>query len=119
MVILPNKQLAEDLKELLNMGPCKPVSTPATQAWSYQAGDQERLDNAAHKVYRTAVGKLLFMAQDRADIKYTTKECARDLAEPTERSMRKVKRIVKYLTGTLDHGTGIKKDDGAWDQLDV
>ncbi len=70
-------------------------------------------------MYRAAVGKLLFMAQDRVDIKYATKEYARDLAGPTGLSMRKVKRIVKYVAGTADHGTGIRKDDGAWDQLDV
>ncbi len=33
--------------------------------------------------------------------------------------MRKVNRIAKYVTGTWDYGTGIRKDEGAWDRLDV
>ena len=61
----------------------------------------------------------MFMAQDRADIKYATKECARELSAPTGLSMRKVKRIVKYVEGTADYGTGIRKDEKAWDQIDV
>ena len=76
-VTVPNKQMLEDLKEVLNMSTCKPVGTPATKAWTYQAGDDEELSAADHSIYRTAVRKLLFMAQDRADIKYATKECAR------------------------------------------
>ena len=119
MVTVPNKQLLEDLKEVLNMSTCKPVGTPATKAWTYQAGDDEELSAADHSIYRTAVGKLLFMAQDRADIKYATKECARELPAPTGLSMRKVKRIVKYVEGTADYGTGIRKDEKAWDQIDV
>ncbi len=61
----------------------------------------------------------MFMAQDRADVKYATKECAREVASPTGLSMRKVKRIVKYVAGTVDNGTGIRKDETAWDQIDV
>ncbi len=77
MVTVPNKQLLEDLKEVLNMSTGKPVGTPATKARTCQAGDNEEPSPADHSIYRTAVGKLLFMAQDRADIKYATKECAR------------------------------------------
>ena len=95
MVTVPNKQLLADLKEVLSMSTCKPVGTQATKAWTYQAGDAEELSAGDHSIYRTAVGKLLFMAQDRADIKYATKECARELSAPTGLSMRKVKRIVK------------------------
>ncbi len=98
--LVPNKRLEEDLKQILNVETCKPVGTPTTKAWSFQAGDQEILDEKACKLYRAAVGKLLFVAQDRADIKHATKECARDLAEPAGLSTRKVKRVVRYLAGT-------------------
>ncbi len=77
LVTLPNKQLLAGLEEVLNMSTCKPLGTPATKAWTYQAGDAEKLSAGDHSIYRTAVGKLLFMAQDRANIKYATKECAR------------------------------------------
>ena len=119
LVTVPNKQLLEDLKKVLNRSTCKPVGTPATKAWTFQTGDDEELTAADHSIYRTAVGKPLFMAQDRADMKYATKECARELAGPTGLSMRKVKLIVKYVAGTADYGTGIRKDEKAWDQIDV
>ena len=114
LVTVPNKQLLEGLKEVLNMSTCKLVSTSATKAWAFQAAT---LRSCRRRT--TALTKLLFMAQDRADIKYATKECARELAAPTGLSMRKVKRIVKYVEGTADYGTGIRKDEKAWDQIDV
>ena len=88
LVTVPNKQLLADLKEVLNMSTCKPVGTPATKAWTYQAGDAEALTAGEHSIYRTADETLLFMERDRADIKYTAKECARELSAPTGLSMR-------------------------------
>ncbi len=73
LVTVPNKQLLADIKEVLNMSTCKPVGNPATKAWTYQAGDAEELSTGDRSIYRTAVGELLVMAQDRADIKYATK----------------------------------------------
>ncbi len=91
LVTVPNKQVLADWNKVLNMSTCTPVGTPATKAWTYQAGDAEALSAGEHSIYRTAVGKLLYMAQDRANIKYATKECARELSAPTGLSMRKVK----------------------------
>ncbi len=68
-----------------------------------------------HSIYRTAVGELLFMAQDRADIKHATKECARELSAFTGLSMLQVKRIVKYAEGTAGYGTCTRKDENACD----
>ena len=67
LVTVPNKQLLEDLKEVLNMSTCKPVSTPATKAWTFQAGDNEELSPADHSTYRTAVCMLLFCPRTPSD----------------------------------------------------
>ncbi len=77
------------MKQIFKIESCKPVSAPATKTWTFQAGDQEILGEKAHKLYRTAVGNLLFVTLERRDIKYTTRECARDLEEPPGLSMRK------------------------------
>ena len=50
-------------------------------------------------MYRTAVGKLLYLCQERADIKYTVKETARKIMCPTESDEMNVKRITRYLKG--------------------
>ena len=52
-----------------------------------------------HKVYRTAVGKLLWLALVRGDIAYATKELSRDVTAPTMQSVAKCKHLLRYLIG--------------------
>ena len=53
-----------------------------------------------HKVYRTAVGKLLWLALVRGDIAYGTKELSRDVTAPTMQSVAKCKHLLRYWIGT-------------------
>ena len=50
-------------------------------------------------VYRTAVGKLFYMCQERADIMYSVKETARKITCSTESDEMNVMRIARYLKG--------------------
>ena len=54
----------------------------------------------AHSVYRTAVGKLLWLALIRGDIAYATKELSRDVTAPTIQSVARLKHLLRYLIGT-------------------
>ena len=64
---------------------------------------QDRLLNRKARdeqdVYRTAVGRLLYICQERADIMYSVKETARKIICPTESDGMNVKRVVRYLKG--------------------
>ena len=57
------------------------------------------LENEKRAVHRTAVGKLLYMCQKRANIMYSVKETARKIISPTERDEMNVKRIARCLKG--------------------
>ena len=48
---------------------------------------------------RTAVGKLLYMCQERADIMYSVKETASKIMCTTGSDEMNVKRIARYLKG--------------------
>eukprot|EP00439_Symbiodinium_sp_Y106_P043240 s572_g5.t1 len=48
----------------------------------------------------TAVGKLLWLALIRGDIAYATKELSRDVTAPTMQSVAKLKQLLRYLIGT-------------------
>ena len=54
------------------------------------------LDNDKRAVYKTAVGKLLYMCQERADITYSERETARKILCPAESDEMNVKRITRY-----------------------
>ena len=58
------------------------------------------LDAAAHKTYRTAVGKLLFIAHQRPDIQFAVNALARQVAAPTTHDDKSLRHLARYLVGT-------------------
>ena len=52
------------------------------------------------QTYGRAVGKLQWLTYTRPDISVATKELARDLQQPTQHSLRKVKHLLRCLRGT-------------------
>ncbi|CAE8634939.1 unnamed protein product [Polarella glacialis] len=63
------------------------------EAWS------RPLSSAGGSAYRSIVARINFLAQDRPDITFASKECCRDMSAPTENSWGKVKHIARYLVG--------------------
>ena len=77
--------------ELYGMKDAKPVATTGTVTINKTVPDTP-LSPEKHKVYRTAVGKLLWLALVRGDIAYATKELRQSVA--------KCKHLLRYLIGT-------------------
>eukprot|EP00972_Heterocapsa_arctica_P068942 10187327-Heterocapsa_arctica.AAC.1 len=60
------------------MGRCKPVLTPFAEKGTRADVDVSRVLDATEKsVFRTIIGKLIWMIDDRPDIAYAAKELAR------------------------------------------
>ena len=57
------------------------------------------LEGERRAMYRTVMGKLLCMCQERADVMYSVKETARKNTCPTGSNEMNLKRIVRYLKG--------------------
>ena len=85
--------------ELYGMKDAKPVATTGTVTINKTVPDTP-LSPEEHKVYRTAVGKLLWLALVRGDIAYAVKELSRDVTAPTMQSVAKCKHLLRYLIGT-------------------
>eukprot|EP00972_Heterocapsa_arctica_P114972 16445414-Heterocapsa_arctica.AAC.1 len=83
--------------------------------------DSERIfDTEEKSLFRTIVGKLIWMIGDRPDIAYATKELAREVQQPTLKSLLAAKRILRYLQGTMDKVLHITIDQNiAMDQIGV
>ncbi|CAM8931943.1 unnamed protein product [Rhodiola kirilowii] len=71
-------------------------------------------DDAGTKVdqtlYRSMIGSLLYLTASRPDIAYAVGVCARYQADPKESHLLQVKRIIKYVCGTVDFGIWYTKD---------
>ncbi|GKA66965.1 retrovirus-related pol polyprotein from transposon TNT 1-94, partial [Tanacetum coccineum] len=60
--------------------------------------------------YRSMVGALMYLTTSGPDITYATCYCARYQARPTEKYLREVKRIFRYLKNTINMGLWYPKD---------
>ncbi|GJS61235.1 hypothetical protein Tco_0656019 [Tanacetum coccineum] len=58
------------------------------------------------------IGVLMYLTSSRPDIVHVTCLCARYQAKPTEKHLKEVKRIFRYLRGTVNMGLWYMKDSG-------
>ena len=85
--------------DLYGMKNAKPVATTGSVTIVKTASDTP-FSPEEHSVYRTAVGKLLWLALSRGDIAHATKELSRDATVPTMQRVAKLKHLLRYLIGT-------------------
>ncbi|GJS40955.1 retrovirus-related pol polyprotein from transposon TNT 1-94 [Tanacetum coccineum] len=92
------------------METCDPVGTPM------EIKDKLDLDQNGSPVdatkYRSMIGALMYLTSSRPDIVHATCLCARYQAKPTEKHLKEVKRIFRYLRGTVNTGLWYSKDSG-------
>ncbi|GJX77604.1 retrovirus-related pol polyprotein from transposon TNT 1-94 [Tanacetum coccineum] len=60
--------------------------------------------------YHSMIGALMYLTSSRPDIVHATCLCARYQAKPTEKHLKEVKRIFRYLRGTVNMGLWYTKD---------
>ncbi|GJZ49747.1 retrovirus-related pol polyprotein from transposon TNT 1-94 [Tanacetum coccineum] len=61
-------------------------------------------------LYRGMIGSLMYLTSSRPDLIYAVCLCARYQAKPTEKHLQAVKRIFRYLKGTINMGLWYSKD---------
>ena len=64
-------------------------------------------------LYRSIIGSLLYLTASRPNIAFSVGVCARYQAAPRESHLTAVKRIIRYINGTLDYGLWYSKDSNA------
>jgi len=62
------------------------------------------------KKYRGMIGSLLYLSASRPDIMFSVCMCARFHANPKESHLSAVKRIMRYLLGTINIGLWYPKN---------
>nr|GEX38653.1 uncharacterized mitochondrial protein AtMg00810-like [Tanacetum cinerariifolium] len=60
--------------------------------------------------YHGMIGTLLYLTASRPDLQFAICMCARYQAWPTEKHIHAVKRIFRYLRGTVNQGLWYPKD---------
>ncbi|GJU29739.1 retrovirus-related pol polyprotein from transposon TNT 1-94 [Tanacetum coccineum] len=102
-----SKYALESLKKY-GMESCDPVDTPMVEKSKLDEDTQGKAVDPTH--YRGMVGTLMYLTSSRPDLVYAVCMCARYQARPTEKHLHAVKRIFRYLRGTVNRGLWYSKD---------
>jgi hypothetical protein len=88
---------AEIMVNELQLTQAKPVVTPGASQNNLDAGTA--LDARTTSQYRSLTMRGAYLAQDRAEIQFATKELARRMKNPTTGSWEGLKRLGRFLLG--------------------
>ncbi|GKE15823.1 retrovirus-related pol polyprotein from transposon TNT 1-94 [Tanacetum coccineum] len=85
-----------------------PVDTPMVEKSKLDEYTQGKSVDPTH--YRGMVGTLVYLTASRPDLTFAVCMCARYQAKPTEKHLHAIKRIFKYLRGTVNRGIWYPND---------
>ena len=98
------------LFKMYGMEKSQPTSTLEEQLClsTGQRHHRKPLASARQKLYRAAVGQLLWATPVRPDISFAVKELSRSLKAPTQEDEQQLKQVLRYLKGSLHFMTSLQ-----------
>ncbi|XP_033134130.1 uncharacterized protein LOC103837662 isoform X1 [Brassica rapa] len=104
---LMQRKYVTDLLHKTNMLHAKPVATPLPSSPKLTLNSGSPLSDPAE--YRSVVGSLQYLALTRPDVSYAVNRLSQFMHRPTVDHWNAVKRVLRYLSGTLTHGILLRK----------
>ncbi|GJX00395.1 ribonuclease H-like domain-containing protein, partial [Tanacetum coccineum] len=92
---------AREVLERAGMMNCNPCKTPA-DIDSKLGTDGDLVSDPS--LYRSLVGSLQYLTFTRPDLSYAVQQVCLYMHDPREPHLSVMKRILRYVRGTLDHG---------------
>ncbi|GJT25711.1 retrovirus-related pol polyprotein from transposon TNT 1-94 [Tanacetum coccineum] len=108
-IFICQSQYTMDLLKKHGMEKCDTISTPMATTKLDADLQGTQVDQTK---YRSMIGGLMYLTASRPDIAFATFVCARYQAHPTEKHLKEVKRIFRYLRQTINMGLWYSKDSG-------
>lgn len=99
--LLSQSKYASEILPNAGMVECKPYASPIALKPSASGSDSLTFGNPP--LYRSVVA-LQYLTITRPDLAYAVNQACQRMASPTIADFTAVKRILRYVKGTLDHG---------------
>ena len=106
---LTQRKYALDLLHRVSMENCKPTSTPLSTSDQLARVSGRPLSTDDSFRYRNVVGGLQYLTLTRPDISFAVNKVCQFLSQPTDAHWEAVKRILRYVKGTLHTGLKFRK----------
>ncbi|GJU30553.1 retrovirus-related pol polyprotein from transposon TNT 1-94 [Tanacetum coccineum] len=109
-IFINQAKYALEILKKHGMEKCDTVGTPMATKPKLDADLSGKLIDQTD--YHSKIGSLMYLTSSRPDIVQAVCYCARYQARPTEKHLKEVKRIFRYLRGTINMGLWYLKDSG-------
>ncbi|KAE9018981.1 hypothetical protein PR001_g13989 [Phytophthora rubi] len=112
-ITIRQSKYAREILERFGYGNAHSVGNPMeVNARLVPSTDGEESDTSFP--YREAIGMLMYLATStRPDLAYALGQLSRFVANPTSKHVGAVKRVLRYLAGTLDYGITYERQHNA------
>jgi hypothetical protein len=108
-LLLTQGRYAADILSRSGMAKAKPVDTPLSITEKLSIADGQRLGEEDSTRYRSLVGALQYLTLTRPDLSFAVNKVCQYLHAPTSTHLSAVKRILRYVQGTLSLGLKIRR----------
>ncbi|UYV72081.1 hypothetical protein LAZ67_9001762 [Cordylochernes scorpioides] len=122
-IFINQKKYIEEILETYNLRDCNPSKTPLCISTNYDLFENSK--SIDQNYYQEIVGRLIYIAtRTRPDICYAISNMSRFNKDPREVHMNGLKRILRYLKGTMNYeliysrgdSSIVTYTDASWDR---
>ena len=109
-IFISQRKYVDDILKKFKLESCKEVATPLAQNEKISKNDGEKLEKPS--AYRRLVGNLLYLTATKPDLMFPVGLLSRFMSSPNNVHMGVVKRVLKYVRGTINLGIWYLKIGG-------
>ncbi|CAJ2668206.1 unnamed protein product [Trifolium pratense] len=109
-IFIYQQKYAQDILIRFGMENCNKVCSPIVTGCKLTKNEGGKLVNATE--YRQMIGCLMYLLATRPDLAFSVCLVARYMDRPTELHLAAVKRILRYLKGTINLGILYQRNQG-------
>ncbi|KAJ9535789.1 hypothetical protein OSB04_un001058 [Centaurea solstitialis] len=109
-IFINQAKYIKDILKKYNLENAKIMKTPMSPSCALDSDPDGKAVDVT--TYRGMIGSLVYLTASRPDIMFSTCLCARYQSKPKESHLKAVKRIFRYLKGTVNLGLWYPKGSG-------
>jgi hypothetical protein len=109
-MVLHQTDFANSILETYGLAHCNSTKTPLPPGFTTRK--DTRIETVDPKLFRSIIGKLMFLTNTRPDISFAVNLLSRYSSAPQQAHLRGVKQILRYIKGTSNLGLFYKRKSG-------
>jgi hypothetical protein len=110
-ITLRQAHYTERILDLGDIATCNPAHTPMEEKLKLSRDSEVEEVDPTH--YRRLVGSLRYLVHTWLDLAFAVGYVSRFMERPTVEHLQAIKRVLRYMAGTLDYGRHYKRVSGA------